>query len=167
MGWMSLICRHDIPLFFANIDTPGEQQKYAVALITWFSKFVPSRSTITVLYDIGCVLDRSIQMVSLSVLVFCGFITRLSLYQYDILPESLRVRVQFVTTAMHAYGHQWSCQLSYNPRLCKGLGLTDGEGVERTWSRLRKLIGIVRTSSVSVAYLIVGFNLKVKFASAC
>ncbi|KJA22000.1 hypothetical protein HYPSUDRAFT_67307 [Hypholoma sublateritium FD-334 SS-4] len=128
MGWMSLICRHDIPLFFANIDTPGEQQKYAVALITWFSKFIPSHSTMTVLYDIGCVLDRSVQM-------------------YDILPESLKERVQFVTTAMHAYGHQWSCQLSYNPRLCKGLGLTDGEGVERTWSRLRKLIGIVRTSS--------------------
>lgn len=32
-GVMALICRHDIPLFFANIDTPGEQQKYAVALI--------------------------------------------------------------------------------------------------------------------------------------
>lgn len=50
---------------------------------------------------------------------------------------------------MHAYGHQWSCQLLYNPRLCKGLGLTDGEGVERMWARLRKLISIVRTSSVS------------------
>jgi hypothetical protein len=32
-GWMSLICRHNIPLFFTNIDTPGEQQKYAIALI--------------------------------------------------------------------------------------------------------------------------------------
>ena len=49
---------------------------------------------------------------------------------------------------MHAYGHQWACQLAYNPRLCRGLGLTDGEGVERTWSRLRKLVGVVRTSSV-------------------
>ena len=49
---------------------------------------------------------------------------------------------------MHAYGHQWACQLAYKPRLCRGLGLTDGEGVERTWSRLRKLVGVVRTSSV-------------------
>ena len=24
MGVMALICRHDIPLFFANIDSPGE-----------------------------------------------------------------------------------------------------------------------------------------------
>ena len=53
------------------------------------------------------------------------------------------------TTAMHAYGHQWSCQLVYNPRLRIGLGLTDGEGVERLWSRLRKLIGITRSSGVS------------------
>lgn len=64
MGWMSLVCRHDIPLFFANIDTPGEQQKYAVALILWFFEFIPSHATTTVLYDIGCVLDRSVQMVS-------------------------------------------------------------------------------------------------------
>lgn len=49
---------------------------------------------------------------------------------------------------MHAYGHQWSCQLIYNPRLRIGLGLSDGEGTERLWSRLRKLIGITRNSSV-------------------
>lgn len=66
MGWMSLVCRHDIPLFFANIDTPGEQQKYSIALILWIFAFVPSSANITVLYDIGCVLDRSTQMVSCS-----------------------------------------------------------------------------------------------------
>lgn len=49
---------------------------------------------------------------------------------------------------MHAYVHQWGCQLVYNPRIRRGLGLTDGEGVERLWSRLRKLIGITRTSAV-------------------
>lgn len=49
---------------------------------------------------------------------------------------------------MHAYVHQWACQLIYNPRIRTGLGLTDGEGVERLWSRLRKLIGITRTSAV-------------------
>jgi len=49
---------------------------------------------------------------------------------------------------MHAYGHQWACQLVYNPRIREGLGLSDGEGVERLWSRLRKLIGITRSSGV-------------------
>lgn len=49
---------------------------------------------------------------------------------------------------MHAYGHQWSCQLVYNPRLREGLGLSEGEGTERLWSKFRKLIGITRTSGV-------------------
>ncbi|PPQ84795.1 hypothetical protein CVT26_011335 [Gymnopilus dilepis] len=129
-GYMSLICRHDIPIFFANIDTPGEQQKFAVALIKWFFQFVPQHATATVLYDVGCVLDRSNQL-------------------YGIIPDDISLRVQFVTTAMHAYGHEWACQLAFNPRLSRGLGLTDGEGVERVWSRLTKLIPIVRASSAA------------------
>ncbi|KAI6108658.1 hypothetical protein EV401DRAFT_1871018, partial [Pisolithus croceorrhizus] len=54
----------------------------------------------------------------------------------------------FATTAMHAYGHEWACQLVYNPRIVKGLGLSDGEGTERLWSRFIRLIGIERSSSV-------------------
>lgn len=49
---------------------------------------------------------------------------------------------------MHAYVHGWACQLIYNPRLQEGFGLTDGEGSERIWSRLRKLIGIGRSCAV-------------------
>ena len=49
---------------------------------------------------------------------------------------------------MHAYGHEWACQLVYNPRLIEGLGLTDGEGTERLWSCFIKLIGVERSSSV-------------------
>ena len=53
------------------------------------------------------------------------------------------------TTAMHVFSHQWSCQLVYNLRLKKGLGLTDGEGVERIWSQLWGLIEIEHHSGVS------------------
>ncbi|KIK11422.1 hypothetical protein PISMIDRAFT_19535, partial [Pisolithus microcarpus 441] len=56
-------------------------------------------------------------------------------------------RLRFATTAMHAYGHEWACQLVYNPRLISGLGLSDGEGTERLWSHFIKLIGIERVSS--------------------
>lgn len=63
-GWMSLVCRHDIPLFFANIDTPGEQQKYPVSLIMWLFGLLPSNATVAVLYDISCILDRSVNTVS-------------------------------------------------------------------------------------------------------
>ncbi|KAK0187527.1 hypothetical protein F5146DRAFT_933977 [Armillaria mellea] len=127
-GLAALVCRHDIPLFLANVDTPGEQQKYAVALIEHLASHLPATASIAVLYDIGCVMDRSMNL-------------------YDIFPPTLMERLVFATSVMHAYGHQWSCQLVYNPRLRSGLGLTDGEGVERFWSRLRKLIGITRSSA--------------------
>ncbi|KAG2737049.1 hypothetical protein P692DRAFT_20762646, partial [Suillus brevipes Sb2] len=131
-GIMALICRHDIPLFFANIDSPGEQQKYSVALLQHLFSLLPHQATVVALYDVGCVLARS-------------------LAKYDILPESITTRLRFATTAMHAYGHEWACQLIYNPRMCVGLGLSDGEGTERLWSRFVRLIGIERTSSMRPA----------------
>jgi hypothetical protein len=62
-GLMALVCRHDIPLFFANIDTPGEQQKYAVALLVHLFSLLPRQATVYLLYDVGCVLDRSVHLV--------------------------------------------------------------------------------------------------------
>ncbi|KAF7976360.1 hypothetical protein HWV62_6913 [Athelia sp. TMB] len=126
-GVAALVCRHGIPIFFANIDTPGEQQKYAIALILRIYRELPPQATGAFLYDIGCVLDVSIN-------------------KYDILPEDIMQRTMFATMAMHAYAHQWSCQLMYNPRLKPGLGLSDGEGVERLWSRMRRLIGVTRNA---------------------
>lgn len=64
-GISALVCRHGAPLFTANIDTPGEQQKYAVALIQHFFQHIPGNSTVLVLYDVGCVLNRSLELVSL------------------------------------------------------------------------------------------------------
>ena len=63
MGVMALICRHDIPLFFANIDSPGEQQKYTVALLAHLFMLLPLHATVVGLYDVGCVLNRSISLV--------------------------------------------------------------------------------------------------------
>ena len=64
--------------------------------------------------------------------------------QFPILTGDLRERVAFVINAMHAFGHEFICQIVYNPRMVPGLGLTDQEGVERFWSRIRKLIPITR-----------------------
>ncbi|KAG6899356.1 hypothetical protein C0993_010997 [Termitomyces sp. T159_Od127] len=120
-GLMALVCRHDIPIFLANIDTPGEQQKYAVALIEHLFSLLPPQATVSSLYDVGCMLGRSLLM-------------------YDFLSPNITKRLQFATSAMHAFVHQWACQIVNNPRIRMGLGLTDGEGVERLWSKLRKLI---------------------------
>ncbi|KIM52698.1 hypothetical protein SCLCIDRAFT_32448 [Scleroderma citrinum Foug A] len=127
-GIMVLICRHDIPLFFVNVDTPGEQQKYSVALLQHLFSYLPSMATVVVLYDVGCILACSLE-------------------KYNILDDDIISRIHFATTAMHAYGHEWACQLIYNPRIIQGLGLSDGEGTERLWSRFIKLIGIERASS--------------------
>jgi len=60
---MALVCHHNIPLFLANIDMPGEQQKYSVTLFEHLFSLLPSHATIVSLYDVGCILDCSLQLV--------------------------------------------------------------------------------------------------------
>ncbi|KAG6914810.1 hypothetical protein DXG01_015200 [Tephrocybe rancida] len=64
---------------------------------------------------------------------------------YEFLPDNITDRIACATSAMHAYVHEWACQIVFNPRIWRALGLTDGEGVERLWSRMRKLIGVTRS----------------------
>jgi len=58
-GIGAMVCRHDHPLCFVNVDTPGESQKYAIACIDWLFEQLPSDATVAVVYDIGCVIDRT------------------------------------------------------------------------------------------------------------
>ncbi|KAG1718271.1 uncharacterized protein EDB91DRAFT_1258702 [Suillus paluster] len=57
---------------------------------------LPTNTTVIALYNVGCVLSRSLS-------------------QYDILDTSVTSWLHFATTAMHAYGYEWGCQLVYNP----------------------------------------------------
>ncbi|KAJ2936344.1 hypothetical protein H1R20_g751, partial [Candolleomyces eurysporus] len=101
-GVMALVCRHDIPLFLANIDTPGEQQKYPIALIKHLFSLIPGDATVMVQYDVGCVVDRSRE-------------------QFQILPEAICSRLSFSTSIMHSYAHEFACQIVYNPRAEKNV----------------------------------------------
>ncbi|KAH9818881.1 hypothetical protein DFH28DRAFT_887762 [Melampsora americana] len=56
-------------------------------------------------------------------------------------------QLKFGTSVFHSYVHQWSCQLQYNPRLNEDWGLSDGEGLERIWSKLAPLVGALRYST--------------------
>ncbi|KAF5332294.1 hypothetical protein D9611_008142 [Ephemerocybe angulata] len=69
-GTMAMVCRHDIPLFLINVDTPGEQQKYAVALIKKLFSCLPETATAAVFYDVACVLHRSVQLRSRRIWMF-------------------------------------------------------------------------------------------------
>ena len=71
-GIMALISHHNTPLFFANIDTPGEQQKYSIALISHLFSLLPCQANVVVLYDVGCVLTRLLSRVRCSFVLFCS-----------------------------------------------------------------------------------------------
>ncbi|KAF8143779.1 hypothetical protein K438DRAFT_1993511 [Mycena galopus ATCC 62051] len=124
-GVFALTCRHSQTLFLYNIDSPGEEQKYIVAALEEVQGLLPPCATILQYYDVGCVADHSCNL-------------------FPILSLGLRERVSFCINAMHAFGHQWVCQMVYSPRLCRGCSLSDMEGIERFWSRVRKLIPLTR-----------------------
>ncbi|KAJ7922225.1 hypothetical protein B0H13DRAFT_2411706 [Mycena leptocephala] len=124
-GIFVMTCRHGQPIFLCNVDTPGEQQRYIVAMLEEVAGLLPSHATILQAYDVGCVTDHSLNL-------------------HPIFPAALRERISFVINGMHAYGHHWACQLVYSPRFRLGIGLADHEGVERFWSRIRKLIPLTR-----------------------
>lgn len=63
-GLQAVSCRHDVPLFLCDIQTPGERQYFAIALIIKVDSMLPSNATMGVLYDIACQTDRSVALVS-------------------------------------------------------------------------------------------------------
>ena len=128
-GLMSLLCRHDRVLWVVNMTSAGEKQHYALALIQRLFDHLPPNMTVGILYDIGCQLHRSCE-------------------KWGFLKDHLH-RITFGISVFHAYGHQWPCQIVYHPRKCSGFGLSDGEGCERFWSSLKKLIPSLRVSGVS------------------
>ena len=54
--------------------------------------------------------------------------------------------IVFSISVFHAYGHQWMCQLWYHPWKLEIWGLSDGEGCERFWSELWRLIPSLRVT---------------------
>ncbi|KAJ7344058.1 hypothetical protein DFH08DRAFT_810591 [Mycena albidolilacea] len=128
-GVFVMTCCHSQVLFLCDIDTPGEQQKYIVALLEEVNSLLPPQATILQAYNVGCVTDHSFNV-------------------FQILTDSFRERISFIISAMHAFGHRWVCQLVYSPRCRDGAGLSDMEGVECFWSQIWKLIPLTRTQWV-------------------
>lgn len=129
-GIMALMCRHDRVLWLANMTSAGEKQFYALALINKLFRNLPPDFRIGCLYDIGCQTHRSC--------VKWGFLS-------EFLP-----RLRFAISVFHAFGHCWACQLVYHPRKCEGFGLSDGEGCERFWHSISRLIPHLRVCGVGV-----------------
>ncbi|KAL1741229.1 hypothetical protein HDZ31DRAFT_45894 [Schizophyllum fasciatum] len=108
------------------MTSAGEKQYYAVALLDAVMAQLPADWRVGVLYDIACQLHASA-------------------VRHGILSQYLH-RLHFAVSVFHAFGHDWPCQLIYHPRKCVGFGLTDGEGCERFWYSLSKLIPYLRVA---------------------
>lgn len=129
-GLVAVLCRHDTPLFIADMTTPGERQFYVVALLRRLLQHAHSTTIIGILYDVGCQFHRSV-------------------LKHDYFGEDL-TRMFFGVSVFHAFAHQWICQLVYHPRKREGFGLTDGEGCERLWASLKRLISWLMICAVRI-----------------
>jgi len=132
-GLVALLCHHDCPLWTISMTLAGEKQHYAVVLLQQLFEHILNHVSVGVLYNIGCQLHCSCEK--------WGFLK-------EFLP-----RLTFGISVFHAYGHQWPCQMVYHPWKCRRFGLTDGEGCERFWSSLKKLIPGLRVSGVGLTLL--------------
>lgn len=132
-GLVGMACRHDHCLSFVNVVQSGEKAHFVHALLgnilSRTKENDEDRKRFGILYDIGCHLEKGI--------------IKNNLFQKERENGQLKVG----TSAWHALVHIYTCQLRYNPRLLKGFGRSDGEGLERIWRRLSPLISALRYAS--------------------
>ncbi|KAH9807979.1 hypothetical protein DFH28DRAFT_1088460 [Melampsora americana] len=125
-GLMGMACRHDHVLRYINLIQSGEKVHYPLALVEWLLEVLEKNrehsNKVGILYDIGCNLDKSIK-------------------SRDLFREERAAnRLKIGTALFHSYAHNWGCQLQYNPRLLSGWAKSNGEGLERVWFKIAKLI---------------------------
>ncbi|KAL9937961.1 hypothetical protein V8E36_003506 [Tilletia maclaganii] len=126
-GVMGLCCRHDHPLIFCDITSPGERHHYAVALVLALLGAIKHRvDSLGVMYDIGCRFANNKRVAALM---------------------DPAVKIIWTIPLFHVYGHTTACQVRYSPRRVKGMGWCDGEGMERVWSGISNMISSARSMS--------------------
>ncbi|KAF1371446.1 hypothetical protein PFLUV_G00278260 [Perca fluviatilis] len=63
--------------------------------------------------------------------------------------EGIPQNLSLAAPAFHIYGHKLPCQIKYSTRRLEGFGLTDGEGMERLWSFLRRFARVTKEMTPS------------------
>ncbi|KAH9817085.1 hypothetical protein DFH28DRAFT_1106520 [Melampsora americana] len=123
IGLIGLACWHDHMLKLVNVIQSGEKVYFVHALIGLpFESILEARTqtnsgSVGVLYDIGCTMEKGVIRVPLH----CTNTYIHSMQKNNIFAdERMQNRLKFGTSAFHAYVHQWSRQLQYNPRLNAG-----------------------------------------------
>jgi hypothetical protein len=72
-------------------------------------------------------------------------------FQFKFFPEFAN-RITWGVSTFHAFAHEAPCQVLYHPQKRASFGHTDGEGCERVWASLQKLIAPLRVSGVRQAF---------------
>ncbi|XP_050405669.2 uncharacterized protein LOC126821311 [Patella vulgata] len=122
-GLFGSICKHDIPYLFIDMEY-GERLGYAVFIM---DKLLEENESKTVLmYDIACMLHKHLMKNK----------------RNDLLDK-----FSFAVPVFHSFAHNMQCQLKYGQKFMDDCGLTDGEGIERLWSYLRRFKSITKEMS--------------------
>ena len=98
--------------------------RYSLAecLISELNDIFPKNSqSFTILYDIACSLHAHVMNNRSSI-------------------NFINSKLNWGVSIFHAYAHSMKCQLKYHPRIQEGIGLTDGESLERIWSYLGRFV---------------------------
>ncbi|KAK0521727.1 hypothetical protein OC842_006689 [Tilletia horrida] len=128
VGLVGMTCRHGAPLLFCDVRETGEAHFYAFALLDHLLQICAGRiDTLGICYDIGCKLAASPRI------------------KASLAPRG--VKLVFVVSLFHVFGHDVDCRTKYSPRRTTGFGTTDGESLERLWSAMSEMISVTRGMS--------------------
>ncbi|KAJ7170426.1 hypothetical protein C8R43DRAFT_875971 [Mycena crocata] len=124
-GIFHLTCRHGIPLYLTSMTTAGEQSKYFVTLLLKLFTVIPSSATLVLYSDVACIIERALKT-------------------FPLLSPAQSERIRVSLNILHSLHHEYLCKMLHSPLVQRGLGLTDGEFVERLLSALRNCITVTR-----------------------
>ncbi|XP_035852925.1 uncharacterized protein LOC116055146 [Sander lucioperca] len=127
-GVFGASCRHEMPLMFVNMSQ-RERLAYPLYVIDELLRRCENKNIhLRVVYDIACVVASHLRKSG----------------------EGIPHNISLAVPAFHIYGHKLPCQAvgRCNRRL-EGFGLTDGEGMERLWSFLRRFARVTKEMTPS------------------
>ncbi|XP_073702528.1 uncharacterized protein [Garra rufa] len=126
-GVFGASCRHEMPLMFVNMSQ-GERLAYPLYVIDELLQRCEDKNIhLRVVYDIACVVASHLHKSG----------------------EGIPHNISLAIPAFHVYGHKLPCQIKYSTRRLDGFGLTDGEGMERLWSFLRRFARVTKEMTPS------------------
>ena len=134
-----------------------DRLSYGVCLLNTIVDSNPENVKLYIMYDIACMMVQHLKVQD----------------------SGLLQKITLLIPSFHAYGHKPSCQVNfevvfwsritvmYSPLRCEGVGLSDGEVMERLWSYLRRFTRMIkemrpshRTDILSHALLFYGCRSK-------